>query len=73
MFQRLTFQHTRTRTVKRKMDFSFVKSAGRILAVAAISLCAGNALAAESTASYEVGSKGNASSNAGTATVLEIT
>ena len=53
---------------KRKMDFSF---ASRVLAIAAVSLCAGNALAAESTASYEVGSKGNASSNVGTATVGE--
>ena len=56
--------------MKRMMEFSFAR---RVLAIAAVSLCVGNALAAESTASYEVGSKGNASSNAGTATVLEIT
>jgi len=52
-------------------NVSFVKSASRVLAVAAVSLCVGNALAAESTASYEVGSKGDASSNVGTATVGE--
>ena len=47
-----------------------VKFAGWIFA-ATIFACIGNALAAESTASYEVGSKGNASSNVGTATVGE--
>ena len=57
--------------MKAMKNVSFVKSASRVLAVAAVSLCVGNALAAESTASYEVGSKGNASSNVGTATVGE--